>query len=972
METESEKHAKRVAKKAEGLSVAARSIWGKTSEGDTTFWLPLHRHLADTALVSARLYDEYLPDAAKRDIAASLSSVDDARTLAIFLSAAHDLGKASPVFLADDRDFIIELNDAFMAKNGLHVPRGLDRTLIRHEVVSAVLIKQFLLEEGVSEELATSCAIIVGSHHGRPLSHELLAAVKGREDIMGLTDPDWQKAQREIFDYAAVVSGATKRFVDWHSTVLSRAGETILMGFVVAADWGASSFGLTHSVRSSSLDIDVEKETARAVASLDGLAIPARWTPNVPANAGEEFFHTRFGFPPRPVQKAALDAVRGMEDTGLMIIEAPMGEGKTEAALAVAEVVAAKTGASGVFLALPTIATSDAIFSRARTWVSNLPGSRSGMSMYLSHSRSGLNGKFSELLDAASSDGAEGSHVNRWLSRGTKLGPLSNFVVGTIDQVLVSALASKHVTLRHLALANKVVVLDEVHAYDAYMNVYLGRALQWLGYYGVPVVLLSATLPTDIRKELVVAYNDGLNSRKSMSTPKKAAKMTLKKSAVQKSKNTVGGINLRPLTTIQYPLISVLDKRGVTVHKTEGTSNKNPLAIRIKPGGGVDEDLAKRLHRKMLHGGCVGIFRNTVARAQSTYDELSAYFAEHDPETKVMLLHSRFIGLDRAVKEERLNLLLGKDYRYRPKRMIVVGTQVIEQSLDIDFDEIISDVAPIDSVMQRAGRLHRHPIPTRPRIFQQPTIFVSGVQNWDSRDGGTPGVNHSAEAIYARKTLFRTVHALRPYALDSKKHVRLPKDIPMLVRRGYGDRVRAPQDWKDEWNLAEREWRETIKDKKERADSNYLLPAPDTDIRDWENHVNQSVGETESKALAQVRDITDEEEILILKAVDGEMRVLDGDFDGAGLSVSFDSKPEHDTALAVAASMIRLRGSEFDALERENVLFDTDLIPEWAAVPVLRHKKILVLDKNNYRGGETFQFHYSSERGLETKVEKIA
>ena len=259
METESEKHAKRVAKKAEGLSAAARSIWGKTSEGDTTFWLPLHRHLADTALVSARLYDEYLPDAAKRDIAASLSSVDDARTLAIFLSAAHDLGKASPVFLADDRDFIIELNDAFMAKNGLHVPRGLDRTLIRHEVVSAVLIKQFLLEEGVSEELATSCAIIVGSHHGRPLSHELLAAVKGREDIMGLTDPDWQKAQREIFDYAAVVSGATKRFVDWHSTALSRAGETILMGFVVAADWGASSFGLTHSVRSSSLDIDVER-----------------------------------------------------------------------------------------------------------------------------------------------------------------------------------------------------------------------------------------------------------------------------------------------------------------------------------------------------------------------------------------------------------------------------------------------------------------------------------------------------------------------------------------------------------------------------------------------------------------------------------------------------------------------------------------------------------------------------------------
>jgi CRISPR-associated endonuclease/helicase Cas3 len=921
-------------------------------------------------LVSARLYDEYLPLAAKRDIALSLSSEDDARTLAIFLSAAHDLGKASPVFLADDRDFINELNDAFMGKHGLHVPRGLDRTLIRHEVVSAVLIKQFLLEEGVSENLATSCAIIVGSHHGRPLSHELLASVKGREDIIGLTDPAWQKAQREIFDYAAVISGATKRFAGWHNTTLSRAGETILMGFVVAADWGASSFGLTHSVRSKSLDIDVAKETERAVASLDALTIPARWTPNVPPNAGEEFFHTRFGFPPRPVQKAALDAVRGMEDTGLMIVEAPMGEGKTEAALAVAEVVAAKTGASGVFLALPTIATSDAIFSRARSWVSNLPGNRNGMSMYLSHSRSGLNGKFSELLDAATPDSAEGSHVNKWLARGTKLGPLSNFVVGTIDQVLVSALASKHVTLRHLALANKVVVLDEVHAYDAYMNVYLGRALQWLGYYGVPVVLLSATLPTDIRKNLVAAYNDGLNSRKSMTVIKKRGTMSLKKQPAKKSKNHVGGIDLSPLTTIQYPLISVLDKRGVTVHRTQGSSDKNPLAIRIKPGGGVDADLAKRLHRKMLHGGCVGVFRNTVARSQSTYDELSAYFAKHDPDTKVMLLHSRFIGLDRAVKEERLNLLLGKDYRYRPKRLIVVGTQVIEQSLDIDFDEIISDVAPIDSVMQRAGRLHRHYIPTRPRIFQQPTIYVAGVGNWDGSEGGAPSVNHSAEAIYARKTLFRTVHSLRPYVMDEKKHVRLPKDIPMLVRRGYGDRVRPPADWRDEWNLAEREWRDTINDKRERADSNYLLPSPETDIRDWESHVSVEVGETEAKAQAQVRDITDEEEVLIVKAVEGKMFTLDGEFEGANLPISFDVRPDHETALAVAASMIRLRGAEYDALESENALFDTDLLPEWATVPVLRHKKILVLDQDNCRAGASFFFHYNAMRGLETKVSK--
>jgi len=971
-----EKHAKRVASKAEALSLAARSVWGKTQQGsDTTFWMPLHRHLADTALVSARLYDEYLPDTAKRDISLALDSDEDARTLAIFLAGVHDLGKASPVFLADEEDYVNELNDAFMAKNGLHVPRGLDRTQIRHEVISAILVKRFLMESGVSEAVADSCAIVVGSHHGHPLSHELLAACVGREDIMGISDPLWLSVQREIFDYAAVISGANKRFADWADMEMSRSAETILMGFVVAADWGASQgFGCNMSLKSKTLDINVEKETTRAVTALNLLPIPSKWVPSVPPNAGTEFFHTRFGFPPRPVQKSALDAVRPMEGSGLVIIEAPMGEGKTEAALGVAEVMAQKTGASGVFVALPTIATSDAIFTRARSWVSNLPGSRSGMSMYLSHSRSGLNGTFSELLDAAKDEGIDGGHVNRWLAQGTKLGPLSNFVVGTIDQVLVSALASRHVTLRHLALANKVVILDEVHAYDAYMNVFLARALQWLGYYGVPVVLLSATLPTDIRKDLVAAYNNGLNSRKNMSSAKETLPLTLDITKVakgKKSRNDVGGIDLSPLTTIRYPLISVLDTNGVHVHHTEGASSKHPLELNVLPGGGNDEKLAKRLADKLQHGGCIGIFRNTVARSQQTYDEMLKYFANEDIEVEVLLLHSRFIGLDRAVKEQKLNTYLGKEYSKRPKRLIVVGTQVMEQSLDIDFDESISDIAPIDSLLQRAGRTHRHNIPTRPRIFQQPRLYIAGVSNWDSSEGGVPNVNHAAESIYPLKTLYRAVHALRPYALQDDKRLRLPRDISMLVRRGYGDRVRAPEGWKEEWKTAEKEWRDLISEKKEKADSNYLLPSPETDILDWQGHINSDVGDTESKALAQVRDIEDEEEVIILKSDGrGQIQTLDGDFGGASLAVDFDIKPPHETALAVAASMLRLRAKEFDALESESVLFDTDLIEAWKRIPILRHKKILVLRENMTMKGEKFSINYSHDRGLEMKVVK--
>lgn len=977
MPTNHEKHALRVARKAESLSIAARSVWGKTQKGkDTTFWMPLYRHLADTALVASRLYDEYLPEAAKRDVSIAVGGDDDARTLAIFLAGIHDLGKSSPVFLASEDDYVNELNDAFMGKNGLHVPRGLDRSLIRHEVISAILVKKFLLEYGVSESVADSCAIVVGSHHGHPLSHELLAACVGREDIMGLSDPLWVQVQREIFDYAAAISGANKKFASWSTSDVSRSAETILMGFVVAADWGASQgFGCNMSLKSKSLDVNVQKETDRAVKALSALPIPSKWNPSVPPNAGAEFFHTRFGFPPRPVQSAALEAVKPLNDSGLIIIEAPMGEGKTEAALAVAEVMAQKTGASGVFVALPTIATSDAIFARARSWVSNLPGSRTGMSMYLSHSRSGLNGTFSELFDAAREESIDGGHINKWLAQGTRLGPLSNFVVGTIDQVLVSALAARHVALRHLALANKVVILDEVHAYDAYMNVFLGRALQWLGYYGVPVVLLSATLPTDIRKDLVSAYNDGLNSRQAMSAPRTALPLTLNPEKIvssRKSKNDVGGINLKPLTTIKYPLISVLDKTGVHVHHTEGASNKNPLALNILAGGADNEKLAKRLSDRLIHGGCIGIFRNTVARSQQTYDAMKEFFEDSDMNVEVLLLHSRFIGLDRAIKEQKLNNYLGKEFSKRPRRLIVVGTQVMEQSLDIDFDESVSDIAPIDSLLQRAGRTHRHVIPTRPRVFTEPRMYIAGVSNWDgAEDSGVPGINHSAESIYPLKTLYRAVHALRPYALDDDSRLHLPKDISALVRRGYGDRVRAPEEWKEQWREAEKEWKALIAEKRDKADSNYLLPAPETDILDWQSHINREVGKTESKALAQVRDIEDEEEVIILKSNgQGQIQTLDGDFDGAGLPVDFNSKPTRETALAIAASMLRLRGKEYDALVDEEILFETDLMPEWHSEPILRHKHVLVLRENMTLNGRSFSISYRHDRGLEMKVEK--
>jgi CRISPR/Cas system-associated endonuclease/helicase Cas3 len=215
-----------------------------------------------------------------------------------------------------------------------------------------------------------------------------------------------------------------------------------------------------------------------------------------------------------------------------------MGDGKTEAAMMAAEVLAARSGAGGVMIALPTQATSDAMFRRMMEWIEHQPAVEpegsvvpdggepdDRRSVFLAHGKAWLNPDFRAVprgrslardMDSDSDDRAKtrgkcvdhGAYVDQWMT-GRRKGVLADFVVGTIDQVLFVSLQSRHVALRHLALARKVVILDEVHSFDAYMDVYLERALEWLGSYGVPVIALSATLPSELRKRLLDAYQRG-------------------------------------------------------------------------------------------------------------------------------------------------------------------------------------------------------------------------------------------------------------------------------------------------------------------------------------------------------------------------------------------------------------------------------------------------------------------------------
>ena len=255
---------------------------------------------------------------------------------------------------------------------------------------------------------------------------------------------------------------------------------------VIMADWIASSeYLFPYDSTESTPD-----RVRRAVTQL---RLPHPWQPLPGPDNTTDVFQRSFPSirrgEPNAMQIAAIKAANAMTEPGLLIIEAPMGLGKTEAALMCAEVLARRSGLGGVFFGLPTMATSNPMFSRVREWLNAVPA-KNRSSITLAHSKAALNEEYQQLMpwnatmavydDAATTQHEASAVVQEWFL-GRKRAILANHVVGTIDQALFTGLKAKHVVLRHLGLASKVVIIDEVHAADVYMREYLRVVLEWLG-----------------------------------------------------------------------------------------------------------------------------------------------------------------------------------------------------------------------------------------------------------------------------------------------------------------------------------------------------------------------------------------------------------------------------------------------------------------------------------------------------------
>jgi CRISPR-associated endonuclease/helicase Cas3 len=932
------------------LSAAAQSVWAKThfdrdDQSDMPEWMPLWRHLDDTAAVAGRLWDEWLPPSVRRVIAATVDGDEArARRLTVWLAGVHDIGKASPAFAVQCPPLA-----ALMTRDGLPVQGPYaNRRELRHELAGHVCLVRWLRERhGWAEADAHRLAVVVGGHHGVAPTLQQVRDAPHRTTLLG--DQRWTEVQDEYLDRQV-------RFLDdgdlSRHVVPSQPAQALLTAVVILADWIASNAQLFPYNR-------VESTRARLDRAWDGLQLPAPWSSAPESTDAAVLVSRRFGFSglPRPVQTHAVEMAAVVDDPGLIIIEAPMGEGKTEAALLAAEVLAERTGAGGCFIALPTQATTDAMFSRVRRWMDALPG-EAAHSVFLAHGKASLNDKYRGLMrdgqvtaiavDDETSDGRSGRRestgyapqmaltavVHEWL-QGRKKGVLASFVVGTVDQALFSALKSRHLVLRHLALASKVVVIDEVHAYDVYMSSYLDKALHWLGAYGVPVVLLSATLPARRREEMLSAYRGGV------------AALAGRKPLV-----------IEAPAAVAYPLVTATSgMTGVVRLPTPASGRRSDVRVER-----LDDDLdqlAELLDAALADGGCALVIRNTVGRVQET----GRFLAERFGAKHLTVVHARFLAADRAANDAELLRRFGRDPGERPSWHIVVGSQVVEQSLDVDFDLLVTDLAPVDLVLQRMGRLHRHER-SRPVALQQPRCLLTGV-DWSSTP---PGPVRGSRMVYEDEPLLRSLAVLRPH-VDGGTPVVLPESIAPLVQAAYGEGSVGPEDWQLELLIARERAVNRAQVARQRADTFQLRPV-DRGCGPLLNWVQAGVGDVDDGpgGEAQVRDGAMSLEVLVV------VRDIDGlvvpPWVTPGRRVLLDTNLEirGEQARLVASCALRLP----PALSAPGVIDATiaDLesqcwVAAWQRSPLLAGQLVLVLDQEGRAEVAGRELHYTREHGLE-------
>lgn len=610
---------------------------------------PALYHMIDIGAVMERLLDGHdMPQARK--------------SFYVLAAALHDLGKISDSF----RDM---LRDGKPQSSGRHW-EVTEAWLRQCDISFAPIIEDI-------DDRRDFYAAIAG-HHGRPPVQEnfdRMISAAGEEAFADVRTA-----------VARLMSLWPEARYDLHWQEIS-AQTWWLPGAIAAADWLGSNPAFFPPVAAgpdaASYLTQARAKAAEAVrrAGLDlpkvsqTTILPEDWTL-------------------RPMQDAAQNVVLP-EGPVLALIEDETGSGKTEAALILAQRMMQDRKGQGLFFALPTMATANAMFERVTNLVERL--FEGPPSVTLAHGRAGLSHRFRELI--RSEPDLTQPACTAWLADDRRRALLANVGVGTVDQALLSGLPVRHAMLRHYALSQKILIVDEVHEMgDPYMAQELCQLLKLHRRMGGSVILMTATLPVGLRAELCAAFGEA------------------------------------PPESRAYPALSIAGQSQIA--ELDSVNTRGPVAVERL----TDIEDAVALLREAVGKGAAALWvRNAVDDAIEAVALLREQGIEAD------LLHARFALTDRMRHETAALATFGKGRAARPGR-VLVATQVVESSLDLDFDVMVSDLAPIPALVQRAGRLWRHmdrrPHETRP--VPAPVLHVL-----------SPDPDQVRDALWLRRVLDR-------------------------------------------------------------------------------------------------------------------------------------------------------------------------------------------------------------------------
>lgn len=651
-------------------------FWGKAGGArlDEPGWHPLAYHNLDVAAVA----DVLLGASPRklRTIARHLGTTPDrARQILVALIALHDIGKFSKAFQAKNAD-------AWPSHCLGAYPGPLAGG--RHDAVASQIRGILELKNlfGPTFETWNNSDFddlwhAISGHHGRPRVETIVkatgelpracedAARAFCTDIAKLFPQDTAIPLPSLHDLTALT---------WH-----------VAGLAVIADWIGSN-RTWFPYRNPSLSLpeywpQAVTHAERAIARAG--ILPACVPPGVsaarllPRGVAENL---------SPLQKSACD-VALPEGPLLAIIEDVTGSGKTEAALLLAARLLSDGRADGLFFALPTMATANAMYDRLGAVYLRFFADDTQPSLVLAHGKRKLHDGFSDSIledpdeqqagDDGYDDGAA-AICAAWIADDRRKAFLAHVGVGTIDQAILGVLPSKHQALRLWGLSERVLVIDEAHAYDSYVGREIENLLEFHAALGGAAIVLSATLPAAQRRDLASAFARGLGVKK-LATDESDA----------------------------YPLLTVVSAQGASALPLPSRADRT-RALSVRRMASAEEAVAHIVDMAQ-RGAAVAWIRNAVDDAIEAAELLKSRGLEP------VLLHSRFAMGDRIEIEKRLTEALGRDDKSGKRTgFVIVGTQILEQSLDYDVDVMITDLAPIDLMIQRAGRLWRHARAVRP------------------------------------------------------------------------------------------------------------------------------------------------------------------------------------------------------------------------------------------------------------------